>query len=219
MMTSPPISDRPLEYANPAQTYSAGNLKRTLRIALGCAVAPAVIGTTVTAVWLVVRLPFLPLLGLLNIGLGGVLFLVGTGLIINYSWRSHRAKLTSARNWIRPAAIVLGLLLLNFPLCAACFELASWSRIYVFNKTSTPVTGFVVSNGSGRTWQLGTIAPNSSVSKLLWFSDGGTIDFSATANGSPVSETMPAKFGQIANDRVVTFKAAGTVHFHIRRKP
>src|SRR5688572_14717183 len=104
--TTPPISDRPLEYANPAQTYSAGNLKRTLRVAVGCAVVPAVIGTVVTAIWLVVRLPFLPLVGLLNIGLGCILFLVGTGLLISYSWRSHRARLASARDWIRPAAVV-----------------------------------------------------------------------------------------------------------------
>src|SRR5687768_279814 len=162
MTTPSATSDRPLEYANPAQTYSAGNLKRTLRIALGCAVVPAVIGTTVTAIWLVVRLPFLPLLGLLNIGLGCVLFLVGTGLLFNYAWRSHRARLTSARNWIRPAAMVFGLLLFNFPLCAVCFELASWTRIYVFNKTSTPVSNFVISNNGGRTWHFGTIPPNSS---------------------------------------------------------
>src|SRR3954469_17274585 len=101
MTTGLPILDRPLEYANPAQTYSAGNLKRTLRIALGCAIVPAIIGTMVTAIWLVVRLPFLPDLGLLNIGLGCLLFLIGTGLLINYSWRCHRAKLVSTREWIR----------------------------------------------------------------------------------------------------------------------
>ncbi len=157
-------------------------MPRLLKSAIVFGAVPLLVGTLIYGTWLLTRWHWLGTAGLLTLPLGLAAFLAGTIALTWHLWREWRVgRTTRSPLWLQ-AALVGGLLLINFP--AAVFYMLSAINITtrytvrVHNDSDRPIESLVVT-GPGVRVELGPIAPGQQAQRHVHFRGDGTLDFSA----------------------------------------
>ena len=142
-----------------------------------------VLGSAIFAAWLFTDLDALEIVGLLFIYGGIALFVAGIASLIVFVKRAHKAE--SA--YRRPATLALTILLVNFPLCAACvsvaFAMESAHFVTVINDADKPAEALTLTDPTGRRFQVGIVAPGQSRHACPDFFGEGAVEYSLTVDG------------------------------------
>lgn len=181
-------------------------MRPTLLTPLICALLPLSMGSMIFLAWLFLHWPIFEGLGLLTIGVGLILFFVGTGSLFSY----HRwAKANEVPNHHRNGLIVLGLLLLNFPLAIAyTWAALTLYHVEVVNESASPVEGLVVS-GIRSEARFGTIQPGESAGRFLAIRLSDSLKFQAVHAGKPVQGDVGMVW--MGGEKVIIFRPDGSI--------
>lgn len=127
----------PLDYLSPA-VRKAFRFDIGFRTAIGCALLPMIVGTSIYIAWHWTGEDFLQGLGLLTIFGGLLLFGAGFVALILYVIGEIAQKTMNRRRFTLRVALALGLLLVNFPL--AGYFMNAGTRIVVDVRNSGATT-------------------------------------------------------------------------------
>jgi len=150
---------------------------------IACGVIPMALGTAVFIAWLFTDDDALELIGLAVIFGGVVLVVAGIVSLCFFVSRARR----DGRSYRTPTAVALATLAANFPLCgvyvAFAFTTESAHLVTVDNQAGQPVTALVVTDPTGRQFQLDSVAPRQVAHACLGFSGEGAVEFAFNIGG------------------------------------
>ena len=195
-----------------------------LRIAFWSAAIPFGLGCCIFLLWSVTYWEPLQALGLLNIALGLVLFLVGSGCLLKYFIKEISGRPVDAGRVLQGLAVG-GLLLLNFPTCLAIIhvvgqlETVRWterditqSSVRVVNASDTEVESFIM-KGAELPWTIKTISPGEAQSLFFEPRRDAEYTFTAMQHGSSMKATFRApEEGTGTIDVIVVIEGDGNLH-------
>lgn len=173
------------------------NTKLWFYLALFCGLAPLLIGVSIYIAWLTYKSDWLEQAGLINLNAGLLLFFPGIMSLVIYYYKAKQGKIYQ---YLRNTLLLLGILLINFPLAAfiigSASSLSAQSQIIIENQTTAPITQFSLKESDGRQHILGDIAAGQSTVKTLTFESEGSVNYSfqhqdKTHNGSFLGYVTP----------------------------
>lgn len=207
-----------IEEARVSLTYAAPQhaLPRVAlyRVAQFCWIAPLVFGVGCLGLYAVTSNQTVAILGFFTMLIGAGLFGIGMICLIVFWALLLRCAVDVSRRWSKRSAVLLGLLILNFPIAFACAWTGSWLMtrftVTVLNETNAPVADVKIEI-PGDTALLGTIPPGGRVRRTLTIRGEGDLHFSAVQNGTPVSGDANAYLdsGLNGGSGTVVFSSSG----------
>ena len=161
-----------------------------VRWALWFGALPLVTGVSITIAWVRTEADWLVSAGLFNIAIGLLLFMVGL-LALGSAWldtRQSSEKLPPGTR--RKAWLAWILLFANFPAAFSCistvFLIESSYSIRVENQSQDTITELELW-GAGTERAFGTLTPNTSKRRRLYFKSDGALRFRAKRNGKNIA--------------------------------
>jgi hypothetical protein len=202
----------PLAYAAPTHARPRVAL---YRIAQACWILPLVVGVGSLMLFAVTRARAATVIGFFTVVGGAALFGVGVICLIVFWCLLRRCADDERRAWSRRASILLGLLVLNFPIAAGCAGSAIWlmSRftVVVVNETGEPLRDVRITV-PGHAINLATLQPGERVTRSVSLSGDGGLEFSAVRGGALVTGEADAYLDSMhgeARTGIVTFAPSG----------
>ncbi len=163
---------------------------RLYRAALICWLAPLVVGVGTLAAYAWTFWEWLPILGLITLGVGTILFVVGIGCIIAFCDNIRRCEPAIHKAWFPRAARAAILLVSSVfvaPTCAIVgLSLTNYFPVTLVNQTSAPIMDITI-DATGGIAELKRLEPGEKRRLLVLPKGEGEVTFTAMQNGGPVT--------------------------------
>lgn len=146
---------------------------------------PLLLATIIYTIWRFTRWAWLETAGFCWLFLGLASVVIGIAIVVRHLWREFRASgQISGKTWLQ-AALISGVLLVNFPVAGfftlSAINLVTRYTVHVINNSGSPIENFVVT-GPGICVELGSIADGDQLQRHLHFAGDGSLDFTARQN-------------------------------------
>lgn len=157
------------------------------RASLACGLLPLLLGTVTFVTWVWTNLFALIFVGLVVVYGGLALFAAGLVCLYVYTRKARRAAV-----WYRRGlAVAGGVLLLNFPVCAAylfiTFDVLSVTLVTVENRYEQPIRDLVLQDYAGNVHRIGSVLPGDMTKACLRLDGEGAVTYTLTRDGAELS--------------------------------